>query len=182
MPSRPPTLPQGFSAFFHDTSRRFRGYLPHLEGSNRTYFVTFRLADSLPAEVRAELRKQRPAGALTSAARPTPKQLEKALDRGSGACYLNNPETAGLVASALRHFDRQRYRLFAWCVMPNHVHVVFEPLGLHRLPQIIHTWKSFTAHRANLKLGRVGDFWQREYYDRLLEMNASSIAPSSMSR
>ncbi len=73
-----------------------------------------------------------------------------------------------MVASAIRHFDGQRYRLYAWCVMPNHVHAVLEPLGAWKLAQILHSWKSFTAHEANRLLKRSGEFWQREYYDRML--------------
>jgi REP element-mobilizing transposase RayT len=73
-----------------------------------------------------------------------------------------------MVASAIRYFDGQRYRLYAWCVMPNHVHAVLQPLGGWRLAQILHSWKSFTAKRANVLLNRDGEFWQREYYDRML--------------
>ena len=73
-----------------------------------------------------------------------------------------------MVASAIRHFDGDRYRLFAWCVMPNHVHAVLQPLGTWNLAQILHSWKSFTAQRANALLNRSGAFWQREYYDRML--------------
>ena len=49
----------------------------------------------------------------------------------------------------LRHFDNQRYRLFAWCVMPNHVHVVARIFPGHTLAETIHSWKSFTAKKAN---------------------------------
>ncbi len=52
--------------------------------------------------------------------------------------------------------------------MPNHVHVVFQPLAGHGLADILHSWKSFTAKKANRLLGRLGEFWQREYYDHLI--------------
>ncbi len=38
-------------------------------------------------------------------------------------CHLQKPEVADCIANALRPFGQQRYRFFAWCVMPNHVHV-----------------------------------------------------------
>jgi hypothetical protein len=63
---------------------------------------------------------------------------------------------------------RPRYRLHAWCIMPNHVHVVVEPFAGHELPEILHSWKSFTAKTANRLLGRTGGFWQDEYYDHLI--------------
>ena len=184
MPGRSGDDPNAFPWGSDDVERRFRGYLPHLEGPNRAYFVTFRLADSLPPEVQQKIRErrskilraQRAGNATTAEARVRPAQdagvtvraIEEALDRGSGACYLRRNEVAATVASALQHFDGQRYRLYAWCVMPNHVHAVLEPLRGWKLAQILHSWKSFSAHRANAILNRSGELWQREYYDRLL--------------
>lgn len=167
-----------------DVERRYRGYLPHLEGPNRVYFVTFRLADSLPEEVRAKLKARkaniRRRQAANEAAIPkvsrgpardagvTAREIEDTLDRGTGACHLRRADVAEIVASAIRHFDGQRYRLYAWCVMPNHVHAVVHPLPGWKLAQILHSWKCYTAHKANGVLRRSGEFWQREYYDRML--------------
>ena len=61
-----------------------------------------------------------------------------------------------------------RYRIYAWCVMPNHVHALFRILDGHDLAKILHAWKSFSSKRANRLLGRSGEFWQREYYDHLV--------------
>jgi REP element-mobilizing transposase RayT len=72
------------------------------------------------------------------------------------------------VEGALKFFDRQRYELFCWCVMPNHVHALVQPIGSHQLSDIEHSWKSYTAHRANELLGRSGEFWQEECYDHLI--------------
>ena len=72
------------------------------------------------------------------------------------------------MAVALRFWDGKRYRLLAWCVMPNHVHVVCRLLPGQDLSKVLHGWKSFTARKANETLGRKGAFWQREYYDRLI--------------
>jgi hypothetical protein len=52
--------------------------------------------------------------------------------------------------------------------MPNHVHAIVCPLCGHTLSQILHTWKSFTAQRANRLLHRRGAFWQPESYDHLI--------------
>ncbi|HEY1422257.1 MAG TPA: transposase [Candidatus Acidoferrum sp.] len=82
-------------------------------------------------------------------------------------------QVARIVADAIRHFDGKNYRLLAWCVMPNHVHVVFTPLADHKLAAILHSWKSFSAKQANLLLGRTGHFWQREYFDHLVRSEAS---------
>ena len=71
-----------------------------------------------------------------------------------------------MVEGALLHFDSERYQLLAWCVMPNHLHVVVETMEGFANAAIIHSWKSFIAHAANKILNREGVFWQRDYYDR----------------
>jgi REP element-mobilizing transposase RayT len=156
---------------------RNRGYLPHWEETNRTYFVTFRLHDSLPAEVLARIRDTSDHQNLHN--QQTQKRfsvaLERSLHEGHGACYMIKPAIATLVALALKQFDGQRYHLSAWCVMPNHVHVVLRPFVRWKLPPIIHSWKSFTAKHANGLLGRSGSFWQREYYDHLVRNDAEYL-------
>jgi len=94
--------------------------------------------------------------------------IEQFLDNGAGACHLRNPVIAEELASTLRHFDQKRYRLFAWCVMPNHVHVVVRLFPAENLAAVVHSWKSFSAKQANRFLGAHGAFWQREYYDHLI--------------
>jgi REP element-mobilizing transposase RayT len=90
------------------------------------------------------------------------------LDAGYGSCSLREEHIAQLVEEALLHFDGQRYRLLAWVIMPNHVHVLTEVLPGHPLAEIVHSWKSFTAKEANTILGRSGAFWQPEYFDRFI--------------
>jgi REP element-mobilizing transposase RayT len=93
--------------------------------------------------------------------------------------FLKDPRVAMLVVDALRHFDDLRYRLHAWCVMPNHVHVVFSSMPARtpalRLSKIIQSWKSYTAKEANRLLARTGPFWQREYYDHLVRDEADFV-------
>jgi len=145
---------------------RTRGYLPHWESEGGIYFVTFRLADSLPQSVLRALQMseiQEPKEEPQLA-----KKLEDFLDQGAGACVLGHPRIAEIAASALRKFDGTRYRMLAWCVMPNHVHVVFQPSKEDDLPGILHAWKSFTGVEINRRLSRSGALWQKEYYDHLI--------------
>ncbi|GIV02400.1 MAG: hypothetical protein KatS3mg082_3032 [Nitrospiraceae bacterium] len=165
-------------AGYHD-----RGYLPHWKAEGATYFVTFRLADTLPKSFldrleeeqrQEEARLQREHGQIPEEAKRQLKEkisekIEEYLDKGSGACWLRKPEIAELVANALRHFNGTRYRLHGFVIMPNHVHVLVTPQGDHTLSSILHSWKSYTANEANKLLGRKGrDFWQRESYDHLV--------------
>jgi len=96
------------------------------------------------------------------------KRVEAYLDTGAGSCWLRDPRIAELVENALLHIDGKRYRLHAWVVMPNHVHVLITPVEGFSLSDILHTWKSYTAKEANRVLGRRGKFWQEEYFDRYI--------------
>jgi putative transposase len=135
-----------------------RGYLPHFDSPETVQFVTFRLADSLPLSV---VRGRRPT-------EDAALQIDSELDQGLGACWLMQPEIARLVQDALLHFDGDRYRLLAWCLMPNHVHVVVEMLTGHSLSDVVRSWKGFTARRANQRLRRSGPFWHADYFDRFM--------------
>ncbi len=157
-----------------------RGALPHLKREGASYFVTFRLNGTLPREVLLQLKQEREVIIQQAEAAKRPltwkeqkeffnwyaERVDAELDAGHGDCWLRHPDVASLVAGALRHFESQRYNLFAWVVMPNHVHVVLQPLPQHTLSEILKSWKGYTAVHANRLLGREGNrFWQSESYD-----------------
>lgn len=149
-----------------------RGYLPHLKVEGGTYFVTFRLADSLPQDAlerlaawRVDQLRRFASGQSHELDARFSTELDEQLDRGGGACWLNDARVARHVAESLRHFDRAHYRLHAWVLMPNHVHALVQPLPGHALEEILQSWQSSTAHLANKTLGRTGAFWQPESYD-----------------
>jgi REP element-mobilizing transposase RayT len=153
--------------------------LPHWRQPNVTYFVTFRLVDALPAEKLAALKAEREAWIRDH---PEPhgitdqedyhrlfsERIQDWLDAGAGSCLLRDERVGAIVAGALRHFDGQRYALGSWVVMPNHVHAVVTPKEGWSLDQILHSWKSFTAHEINKLLGRSGSVWQHEGYDHIV--------------
>jgi len=164
-----------------EVRKRQGAYLPHWTQEGATYAVTFRLADSLPREVREEyarereqLRRMHEQGRLNSTAlayeyrRLYSEKVEDQLDRGHGSCVLKEAQNGDLVANALKHFDGERYELLAYCVMPNHVHVIVRPRVGFELKQIVHSWKSYTAHEINQSTGVEGALWQVEYYDHLV--------------
>ena len=76
------------------------------------------------------------------------------------ACCDNRARRASWLAN-LRHFDRDRYLLDAYVVMPNHVHALVEPIGQHSMADILRSWKSFTANAINRALDRRGTVWMR---------------------
>ncbi len=159
--------------------------LPHWQQAGAAYFVTFRLVDSLPKEVFNRWREEldvalretaHAANASESEKREAAERisedyhekLERHLDEGIGACWLRNPEVSAIVENALRHFDGDRYLLGSYVIMPNHVHVLVRPAMEHKLPDILQSWKSFTAKEANKSLGRSGGFWQDESFDHIV--------------
>ncbi len=120
--------------------------------------VTYRLADSLPAAM--PLRHD-----ATAAER---RRVDAILDRGLGRCVLKRPEIAVIVVDNWRQFDGLRYRLHAWVVMPNHVHVVATIHPNQSLARIVHSWKSYSAHRIGHITQQAGRIWQPEYWDRFI--------------
>ena len=149
-----------------------RGYLPHLDQPGLVQFITFRLYDSVPAHVVESWRNELQCTSSLPATDPRMVELRKRIaefeDAGHGACYLRDERIARLVQDALLQFDGERYRLIEWVIMPNHVHVLVEVLSGHRLSDVVHSWKSFTAKEANRILGRSGEFWMTDYFDRFI--------------
>ncbi|MDY6877083.1 MAG: transposase [Chloroflexota bacterium] len=141
-----------------------RGYLPHFDHPGLIQGITFRLWDALPSHVVESL-----AGEFEQATDAAKRaRIENYLNAGHGACYLRDPRIGHLVENALLYFDRERYRMIAWVVMPNHVHTLIETIEGYPLHTILHSWKSYTASKANQILGRSGRFWFPEYFDRYI--------------
>jgi REP element-mobilizing transposase RayT len=159
-----------------------RGFLPHVKREGASYFVTFRLADSLPKEVllqfeaekaerlralnRAIQQGQPAADSEDEIHRDFQRKVERYLDKGHGACHLRRSDVAELVSRAVLHFEGERYLLKAWVVMPNHVHAVLWPMPNQVLGEILKSWKQYTSRRAKPMVGLKNDpFWQPESYD-----------------
>lgn len=184
----------------HERPEHYRRHLPHWQPGGAVLFVTYRLADSLPAEVLIDLREQR-ARLIQEPMRRNEScderrvRIDKQMlahfdDRLVGAPspkWLANRDVAAVVHTSLKYWDGERYLLRRYVIMPNHVHMLIEPLperplgqasGLSHesaangettyfpLPLILRSIKGFTAREANKVLARSGRFWQDESYDR----------------
>ena len=145
-----------------------RGYLPHFDGGEIPQAITFRLWDSFPRERLEAWREELTHLPEKEAALERRKRIEEYLDRSFGKCWLREPRIAELVQTALLYFDGDRYRLYAWVIMPNHVHALLTPGTSWSLSEILHAWKSYTTHQANRLLVRQGKFWQEESFDRYI--------------
>lgn len=159
--------------------RQSENRLPRWQQTGATYFVTFRLADSIPLDVLDKWQGDREAWLRLH---PEPWDgeieieyhrrfsgvLEERLDEGCGACWLRRRDCAEIVTEALRYFDGERVAMISFIVMPNHIHALFVQNSEWPLAKLIRSWKGFTAREINKLLGRSGTFWQRDYFDRLV--------------
>lgn len=96
------------------------------------------------------------------------RRIDKYLDQGYGEALLKLPNVATMVQDSLLKFDEIRYDLFAWVVMPNHLHALMTRFEDFELQNIFHSFKSYTAHEANKMLLREGQFWFEDYFDRYI--------------
>jgi putative transposase len=125
-----------------------RGYLPHYDGYNISQHVVFRLYDSVPAGVQSG---------------------DDVLDQSLGCAVLWRADCAKEVVGVLSHGNKEgRYELQAWCVMPNHVHVLLATNEQRELGSIVRLWKSYSAAQINKILMRSGRLWAADYFDRYI--------------
>jgi putative transposase len=174
-----------------------RGNLPHWFMPSATHFVTFRLAGTLPQHVlndlhdrKEQLLKVKRQGQSKASHRElVHKQLfaayDEYLDRNRDIHFLNDPRIAALIRRSLYHWNGRKYGLCAYCILPNHAHLLLRPFDRESpsqldmedlepgecadkwspLASIMHSLKSYTANEANKILARTGQFWQHESYD-----------------
>lgn len=153
--------------------------LPHWQQQGGTYFVTFRLGDALPQDLLRRWTSERAAWLRIHPLPWSPDEdreyqdrftgaVERWLDAGHGSCLLRRPDCAAIVREALQHFEGERYEHVCWVIMPNHVHVIFVLAIGQSLERVLHSWKLYAARRINQAVGRTGNLWQRDYFDRLV--------------
>ena len=139
--------------------------LPHWQQSGAVYFVTFRLADAVPYNLRTQWESERD-GWLRLHPKPWSAEIECQyherfsgtiepwLDAGYGSCILRPPNCAEIVTQTLRYFDGQRLVMISFVVMPNHAHALFVQNAEWPLEKVLRSWKSFTSRKINSLLRR----------------------------
>lgn len=177
----------------------YRNRLPHWVPVGATFFVTFRISGTIPQYVINLLRAQREnniKSIIESNSLEYQRQMDKThyaffkaydnyLDQNSSEkCYLSLPSIASIVAKKLHEYDGQFYDLQAYCIMPNHVHLLIDtsiqllqedgsylsnpPEDYVQLGYIMNRIKGASSYEANRVLQRTGRFWQKESYDRFV--------------
>ncbi len=168
-----------------------RGFLPHCDFPNLIQLLTIRLSDSLPISRKREWEHL----LKLEDDRERRMKLEEYLDKGFGKCWLRRPAIARLCEEALLHFHRKRFELLAWCVMPNHIHVLVDVWNTP-LWKMIKSWKQFVSTQAQSivvecqapvrhEVARSAEMpgrrpalqsirWQREYWDTFMRNGEQS--------
>ena len=158
-------------------------HLPHWRKEGVVYWITYRLADSIPY---GELREWQGEREIWIASHPEPwgaaewheyetlfgERLDAWLDAGIGSCALAKPEVREVVRESLMYFDGERLWLHAAVIMPTHVHCLIELFEGFELSRVLKSVKGVSARRANLLLGKSGQFWMEESYDHVVRSEA----------
>ena len=163
--------------------------LPHIQPAGGTFFVTFRLKDSLPNDVLDAYQREKEARLATvshdsQATHNEKKRLFAQFDDYLDRCltehdYLKQNALARIVMEKLHNSAGQDYDLISYCVMPNHVHAMLDlarqvndlnaESDLHKpLYSVLKAIKGTSANSINKYLGRSGPLWQKESYDHLV--------------
>jgi len=166
----------------------YKRNLPHYQVENGIYAITFRLAGTLPKHVIDELKQDKQTYTETldklkfnekaeykkEFGRNYYQKFDKYLNSVNVAPHwLTNPDIAGTIIDVLRFNDKKKYTLIAFCIMPNHVHLIISPMSkdtdnLFSLSEIMHSIKTYSAKKCNEILSRTGQFWHHESYDHLI--------------
>ncbi|GEP41807.1 transposase [Brevifollis gellanilyticus] len=166
------------------------GLLPHWQQTGRTYFITWRTADSIPVKLWKQWQAERDDWLFTHKAslaelRTLSAELQREyhnrfsrrwqdhLDECHGECLLRQSAIRSTIESALRHFDGQRYDLGDFVLMPNHVHVLVTLHADIDVEKTCFSWKRFSGGKINELLGRSGEFWQPESFDHIIRTAVS---------
>lgn len=156
-----------------------RKHLPHLEQAGAIYFVTFRLADSLPQKLLKKWRMDRDAWIafhsepwteeeVKEYRREFTARIEEWLDVGSGECVLRDEDCRRALEVSLNHDHGTKCDLGDWVIMPNHVHLLVQPLGATRLSDVLMGIKGVSSRQINERLGRKGRLWMDESFDHIV--------------
>lgn len=160
-----------------ETTAFYRRSLPHWRVSSCSYFVTFRLKNSIPKDKLFELKKEydiiksecRNEKDLLKAQRIHFLRIEKIIDcsRSADGITLTNPEIAKIISGSIDWIEQNTgWRIPSYVIMPTHIHCLMNGEKADRsLSKVLHLLKGYTGKKANEFLKREGAFWSPESFD-----------------
>ncbi len=169
--------------------------LPHYFDSEKPVFITYRLKFTLPGRIMDRFAKRKQEW-LDDQANASPQDKQNTHNKKDGLHFawfdellgkaddipqvLHEKDITDIIASSFQHFNELRYKLLAYCIMPNHVHVLFLPINcadgsVFPVSRIIYSWKRYSANQINRILKRKGALWQQESYDHVVRNEAEMM-------
>ncbi|WP_461130618.1 transposase [Spirosoma aerophilum] len=156
--------------------------LPHFHPLESVFFITIRLAGSLPVatvemlkeeqELALKRLSQQPDEFVNQKKRYFARFDEFLDDPQNGPYWLAEAEIANVIIEALQFRNKLDYILIAYCLMSNHIHFVIDTREAKDMDKplfrVLQSFKRYTAQKANLLLNRTGAFWHAESYDRIV--------------
>jgi putative transposase len=167
----------------------YRRRLPHIHPANATFFITSRVAGSLPKHAIAALREEQ-LGRMQRIESVKDEEEKLRLTRelheryfghfddyvdriSTGPRWLTTPAIAAIIKEALHFRDGKVYDLLCYTIMPNHTHLLFSVQRTgSSLNKILQSLNRHTAREANKILNRQGAFWHHESYDHVVRDEA----------
>jgi len=167
----------------------YKRKLPHWQPEGAEYFITMRLHGSLPQTAIGKLRtlrKQLNKKSSVNVNANKTEKLERYIQRkifkkyedqldnaAAGPTWLRKKEVANLIEESIHYRNGKFYDLYAYCIMPNHLHIAYKHLiqkegKKNPVTDIMRNFKRYTARECNRLLNRTGSFWQAESYDRVI--------------
>lgn len=185
----------------HNEPHSYWRKLPHIQPINATYFVTYRLVDSIPKGVLIKLQQEKEdferqlkrikndierEKLSWEFQRKYFKKYDDLLDAiKSGPLWLKNNNIARINTKAIHIRDTIEYDLYAYSIMPNHVHIVFNINDDHiqqdkrnsqyPVTLVLQFLKRETAIESNKIINRRGQFWERESYDHIVRNHSALV-------
>jgi putative transposase len=162
--------------------------LPHMFEVDKPIFITYRLRFTLPKALLVEYNRQKENWQQALQQLDLMEQIKVKANR-DGLFFkwydemlaksedtpqiLHREDIRAIISESFLHFDKMRYHLLAYCIMPNHVHVLIYPMiqetgQIYPPARIIYSWKTYTARLINKALNRSGSLWQYSCYDRMV--------------
>lgn len=166
----------------------YRNNLPHIQHGGVILAISYRLAFNLPQNILEKLKAdkheyERISSNLTGIEKEVYdsefnrkyfEYFDEFIDKyNSNVNWLRISQVADIVYNSQLYFDNVKYKLHCFTIMPNHIHIILEPLwnndNYYAIADIIHSLKGYTARKCNEVLMRKGQFWQHGHYDHIIK-------------
>lgn len=173
----------------------YRRNLPHIQPLGASFFITFRLVNSVPVAAASNLSEkyyQKLAQSkfiqdlhkrnveIFNLRKRYLEELDDVLHKiKTGPHFLRDGEIIRIIGTEIKKYDGILYHLIAYSIMSNHVHLVIDTGAQIEniendeeliqkylsLDKILQKIKGATSRYINLYLSKTGQLWHRESFD-----------------